>query len=349
MTSRVGFRCDAGPSIGVGHVMRCLALAEELASREIEPIFFADVKSVPWAREQLAARGFAVNEPPSRAEEHVDQFTRCAVDAVVFDSYHLSADVYRAGREVGLTTMAIVDGPLQSAEADLFLDQNIGSEHDDVRLPEGSVRLAGLSYALLRDEVLAHRPSEPPTVNAVDAPRVLVVFGGTDAVGAGPVVLGVLAATRRPFHADVVTPSDELRAKAAAVELSDGQTVTTTGPTNRLAELVRAADLVVSAAGSSTWELLSLGACAALVCVADNQLTGYQRLVDAGLVVGLGSLRDLTDPEQSQTEVLSTLLTDHDRRQLLARAAWRSIDGRGRIRVADELLRICGARPSSPL
>jgi len=323
--------------------MRSLALAEELASRDIEPVFFADTSSVPWVHGQLASRGFAVLAPPLSPDEHVDRFTSCGVDAVVFDSYLLPSQVYRAVRAAGLPTMAIVDGNLRDAEADLYLDQNIGAEHADMGLPEGSVRLAGLAYALLRDDVLSRRPSQPPVARDVEVPHLLAVFGGTDPFGAGPAAVEALAATRKPFDLTVVAPRDALRAKIAAIVPLDGQTVRIVGPTGRLAELVRAADVVVSAAGSSTWELLSLGACAALVCVADNQVPGYRRLVESGLVVGLGSLGDLRTGGRSLSEALGALLTDVVRRQDLAAKAWRSVDGRGRVRVADEFLRICTA------
>ena len=47
----------------------------------------------------------------------------------------------------------------------MLLDQNIGAEQDDWPLPEGAVRLAGLDYALMRDEIRARRgpPTHDPT------------------------------------------------------------------------------------------------------------------------------------------------------------------------------------------
>jgi spore coat polysaccharide biosynthesis predicted glycosyltransferase SpsG len=342
VTRRIGLRCDAGPSIGVGHVMRNIALAEELAARGLEPVFFADTVSVPWAHEQVVSRGFAVEAPPVTPAEHVERLGSLA--AVVFDSYLLPREVYAGVRAAGVPTMAIIDGELRGAEADLFLDQNIGSEHDEVDLPTAAVRLAGLPYALLRDDVRSRRPASPPVADRVDTPQVLAVFGGTDAFGAAPAAVGALAGTGCRFDATVVAASNELRARVASVPLSPGQSVRVIAPTDRLAELVRAADLVVSAAGSSAWELLTLGASAALVCVADNQETGYRRLVEAGLVVGLGMLDDLRGGAPSAVHALDELLAQPGKREALAGRAWSSVDGQGRVRVVDELLRVCGAR-----
>jgi spore coat polysaccharide biosynthesis predicted glycosyltransferase SpsG len=338
MTGRVAFRCDIGPSIGVGHLMRSLALAEEVAARDVEPVFAADVDSVPWAAQQLASRGFPVHRPPDGPQGHVQWLLGQAAEAVVYDSYRLPNQVYQAVRAVGLRTMAIVDGPLRGAEADLYLDQNMGSERDVIALPKGSTRLAGVRYALLRDEIRVHRPWSAPVSRDVSRPHVLAVFGGTDAHGAGPVAVEALAATRHPFRLTLIAPRAELRTRALAISLGPGQTLQIAEPTDRLAELARSADVVVSAAGSSAWELLSLGRCAALVVVADNQVAGYRRLVGAGVAAGLGTLDDLSLAGASVVSSLTSLLSDPGRRTTLARAAWRSVDGRGRERVADALL-----------
>ena len=40
--------------------MRCLALAEEVRRRDVEIVFVCDAHTVPWAAEQIAARGIGV-------------------------------------------------------------------------------------------------------------------------------------------------------------------------------------------------------------------------------------------------------------------------------------------------
>src|SRR5213076_258757 len=124
----------------------------------------------------------------------------------------------------GMPTLAIVDGDFRGAEADVLVDQNLGAESDHPRLPTKAVRLAGLDYVLIRDEILELRPETVPMIatgrGPDPAPKVFAFFGGTDAFGAGPHVVRALAATGVPFEATVVAPSEELAAEIAAVELS---------------------------------------------------------------------------------------------------------------------------------
>ena len=89
-----------------------------------------------------------------------------------------------------------------------------------------------------------------------------------------------------------------------------------------------AADLVVSAAGTSSWELLCLGAACAFVCVADNQETSYERVVAAGAVAGVGRLGELRADPSGGIEVLAALLGDEAERVSLRAAgqlAWSTV------------------------
>ncbi|MFF0266580.1 PseG/SpsG family protein [Kribbella sp. NPDC004536] len=335
---RVGVRCDVGPARGVGHVMRCLALAEEVRRRGVELVFVCDAHTVPWAAEQIAARGIDVQPAVWTADEHVELFARLGLDAVVFDSYDLDASVYAAVRASGLPTVAIVDGDFRGAQADVLVDQNLAAELDRPVLPRGSVRLAGLPYVMIRDEILDLRPAVAPADRPNVVPTVFAFFGGTDAFGAGPYVARALAATGLRFEATVVAPGEELARRIADVELQPHQALNVIGPTDQLAARVRAADLTISASGTSTWELLCLGATAGLVCVVDNQVMGYERAVGTGAAAGLGLLSALQADVGAADQTLKRLLTDPVERGRLARAGWELVDGRGRERVADALL-----------
>jgi spore coat polysaccharide biosynthesis predicted glycosyltransferase SpsG len=222
----------------------------------------------------------------------------------------------------------------------VFVDQNLGSELDEPVLPAGATRLAGLDYVLLRDEVLSLRPAQPPVPGPGGVPKVFAFFGGTDAFGAGPYVVAALAATGVPFEATVVAPGDDLAEAVAAVQLQEGQRVEVIGPTSQLAKAVVESDLAVSASGTSTWELLCLGATAGLVCVVDNQVMGYERAVATGAAVGVGVLSDLKVDPAAAADVLRSVLTDPVERARIAAAGWKLVDGQGRVRVADALFHL---------
>lgn len=336
--------CDAGSSVGIGHVMRCIALGEEFSARGFEVRFAADLAELPWVAAQLANRGMGVLadvHPAAGAGALLSAVGRLQPAVLVIDSYLLPAAAYAEAHATlgpGQVLLALTDGDPGGRAADVYLDQNIGAEADRWALAPGSERLAGLRFALMREEILTHRPSDPGAHRDRHPPRVLAFFGGTDAYGAAPVVTAALVATGAPFAATVVAASARSREAVEAVPLGPGQSVEVIGPSDRLAELVTGADVVVSAAGTSSWELCCLGAAAALVCVADNQRDAYGRAVALDLVTGLGELADLSGLDTAATARLARLLREPGERARLREAAWRLVDGAGRRRVVDAVL-----------
>ncbi|MBQ1024098.1 spore coat protein [Micromonospora sp. C95] len=336
-TLRVGLRCDAGPLRGVGHLVRCLALGEEFQARGATVEVFGTVDGVGWAADQLTARGITLHPGPDTPDGLVAAARRHDLDVLVLDSYELDPTAAGALRAAGVLTLAIVDGETRGQDADLYLDQNFAT---DLAVPAGRL-LAGSGYALLRAGVLAARPAAPRPAVTVDPPSVLAFFGGTDAAGAAPVLTEVLLSTGRPMELTVVVGRPELAARMARLTPGPGQSLLPVPPTGTLPALIAAADLVVSAAGTSTWELCCLGAPSALVCVVDNQRESYHRVVAAGLAAGLGELPALAgDPAavRAAAGTLAGLLDDGARRAELSARAWAAVDGRGRERVVDAVL-----------
>ena len=327
----VGIRCDAGARTGVGHLVRCVALAEELVARGAGVRFLSDLGGVEWAEAQLTQRGLPWHPPPFDPVGLVAAVERLEIEALVIDSYTLppqhSAAVRRAGRPV----LAIVDGDFRGQSADIYVDQNLDAEI----VVEDAVGLAGLDYALLRAAVRQLRPPAAPVHSSVRTPRVVAFFGGTDAYRAAPQVARLLTATGVPFDATIIGADEGLRAELRAIPAGPGQHLDVIPPTDDLPKLLAGADLAVSASGTSTWELLCLGLPAALVWVVDNQILGYDRTMARGYAAGLGQLGHF-GPDAVAT--LRGLLTDADRRTDLAARAWAAVDGRGVERVAEALL-----------
>jgi spore coat polysaccharide biosynthesis predicted glycosyltransferase SpsG len=164
----------------------------------------------------------------------------------------------------------------------------------------------------------------------------LCFFGGTDAFGAAPLLTRLLVATGEPFAATVVAGRPALADELRRTRPAPDQSIAVVGPTDELPALVLGADLVVAAAGTSAWELMCLGAAAALVSVVDNQERAYERMVARNLAVGLGKLTNLTGGDAAfAVRTLRALLRDRQARGELAARAWAAVDGRGQKRVAD--------------
>lgn len=336
MPGPIVLRCDGGGAYGVGHVMRQLALADELRSRDLAPRFIGRLTGADWLAGMLAGRDLAF-EPA--AADFTAQVRALGASAVVLDGYHLPGDYGVSLRTAGVPVAAMVDYAFGAGQAaDLYVDQNLGADPEQslppaARPPDSQV-LAGIDYTLFRDEVLALRRGGPRP--AAVPPRVLAVFGGTDPYAAAPVVVPAVLAGGEPMVLTVVASSPQIAQQLNALPLSAGQELHVVPPTPQLVALAAEADLVVSASGSSVWEFLCLGVPTALVCVVDNQVDGYRRATGLGVAAGLGHLDDFD--HAAATRTVGGLLGSASGLAGLTRAGQALVDGKGRARVADALV-----------
>ncbi|MGY0387811.1 PseG/SpsG family protein [Nocardioides sp. WG-D5] len=336
---RVAMVCDAGPGVGIGHVMRCLALGEELVARGVPVVVVADLDEVPWAAEQVRRRGIEIASPGSGdLRDVLDALAGIEPSSVVVDSYLLPVPVYAELRQ-RWPLLALTDGDPGGRVADLYLDQNLGAESSAWTLPEGARHLGGLDYAQQRRDIVRQRPSVPKAAADEHTPlRVLAFFGGTDAFGVSPRVVRLVVRTGIAVELTAIAATPELAEEIAGIEPAPGQAVHVIGPTDALAELVADADAVLSAAGTSAWELFCLGAAVGFVCVADNQQDAYVRMDEDRLAVGIATLAELDGDTEAAVARMRDLLGDVRLRERLRAACWATVDGRGPERVADALL-----------
>ncbi|MFB7947233.1 hypothetical protein ACFC6L_20205 [Kitasatospora phosalacinea] len=350
-TLRVGLRADASAAVGGGHVMRCLALAEELRRQGAEAVLLGSVDGLDWLRGQLAERRLELLPGPSDPAGLVEAARAAALDAVVLDSYALAAECSAALRSAGLPVAVIVDGSTRGQSADLVIDQALGSPDMSSVLPETTGgaggerphRLGGFEHALVRGAVLAARDGAGPGPGSGPGavPHVLCFFGATDPYGAAPDAVAALLATGLPVRLTVVAAGPGVRGAVEALAVGPGQVVRVTPPVADLPGLAREADAVVTAAGSSVLDLLCLGRAVAVLVVAEAQWPVYRAVVDAGLVVGLGALESLRGAGGARVRAVAALrelLADGSARAGLGRRGAAAVDGAGCARVAGVLL-----------
>src|SRR5665648_324688 len=110
---RVLLRCDGGGSLGVGHVMRSLALAEA-AVAEGHDVVVAGQFEGSFLRGQLAAAPVEVVQLAALTAEGdqqqvIDLVRRLRPDVLHVDSYLASAGVETAGSNIGSIVISNVE------------------------------------------------------------------------------------------------------------------------------------------------------------------------------------------------------------------------------------------------
>lgn len=296
-------RADASITIGAGHVMRCLTLAHSLGRAGFEITFFC--RQTPGnalemiRRTGLLAHGLnaAANNWETDAESVLSALSnRLPVDWLIVDHYGLDRQWESRLRPAARNILVIDDLADRPHDCDALLDQNYyrNAEQRYTSLVPSHCRLfLGPGFALLRDEFRTAAQNLRPRDGHVR--RLLVTFGATDPTDETVKVLSALRSIDSPtISADVVVGVANPRRADIEALCATMPRVRCHVQTNRMAELMNAADLAIGAGGATTWERCILGLPALTVITADNQKQTASDLAAAGAIWLLGQANDLT-------------------------------------------------------
>ncbi len=347
---KVVFRADASVTIGTGHVMRCLTLAEALREAGAKVAFVCRELEGNLI-ELIGTRNFEVHalpglEPPAdplawTAEHWREDAAQTAgsletrADWLVVDHFALEHRWESEMRGCAERLMVIDDLADRVHDCDLLLDQNYSREPTryDTLVPAGCRKLLSPTYALLRDEF--RRAREAWSREIGELKRVLVFFGGTDPTNETAKALRALRrwGEGKTFSIDVVIGGgNPHRAEVKGLVNTMPNALLHVQAVN-MAELMARADLSVGAGGSTTWERLCLGLPSLVVTTAVNQESIAEALAEDDYHLLLG---DHTSVDEEEITKGSGQLTPAQRR-LFARRGESLVDGRGAARVVQEL------------
>lgn len=332
MDPHVLLKVEGGSEIGMGHVERSIALANQLEANGRGPIAF-------WANEAPSpVRRLRASRFPllgTGEDGFLEVLREREPEGILFDQSSPLDDLPRRVRlrrhDVWLGALDCFEMEIEGLDlvVNLF---NHGSPPDHPIDPD--VRyLEGTEYALLREDFRAHR-SERVHEGPVDS--VIVTFGGSDPNDLSRKVLSALPAdTLANATVDLIAgPCFDTGSVSAVTDGSSVDVDVHEDPEN-LEQLMASADLALAGAGTTALELAYLGTPTLVVAQTDEELAFANHLADRGIVELVGFGRKVSNSDIR--EKFNELAENADRRQTLSGAAQAAVDGRGCERIAEEI------------
>lgn len=331
-------RADANVSIGTGHVMRCLALAQAWQDRGGTAVLVAR-ELPPALADRLAVEGVsltmidALPGSPNDAAGTIAQARQAGADWVVIDGDRFPASFLKLVHDAGLRVLLIDDfADREVTPVELVVNPNPGFDPEAYRAQAAGAKvLAGPRYCLLRREFRAASGAAERSERVGN--RVLISLGGSDPENLTPHVAAALAGCRDLQLTIVAGPgnhaTDELQRLNAA-------NVRVIHDAKNMAELMSQADIAVIAAGGTLWELLALG-CAVLSYARNTvQKSVVRSLARDGVIVDMG------DPAAFNAATLALevkrMSESSAARERMAGLGRALVDGAGADRVVDAML-----------
>ncbi|RKT45232.1 UDP-2,4-diacetamido-2,4,6-trideoxy-beta-L-altropyranose hydrolase [Thiocapsa rosea] len=361
----VAFRTDASLDIGTGHVMRCLTLADALRERGAACRFICrahpgnlidlvrdrghTVVDLPAASYDLPPASVTASAPAharwlgtdwaTDARQTANALADAPFDWIIVDHYALDARWEHLLRPACQRLMVIDDLADRPHDCDLLLDQNLGRNAGDYasQVPRDCTLLIGPRYALLRPEFAALRAQSLARREKPQFKRLLITMGGVDKDNATGQVLDALKDCALPAGCEITVvmgPHAPWLEKIKAQ--GHGMPWSTTVLTNvaDMARLMTESDLVIGAAGSSSWERCCLALPSMILVLADNQRVIAHALQANGAarLAELSTLRrELSAFIQELTSIEATLTN-------VRTGAPAITDGLGALRVTAQIM-----------
>jgi UDP-2,4-diacetamido-2,4,6-trideoxy-beta-L-altropyranose hydrolase len=324
MTGRLLIRTEASNAVGMGHFMRCFAVAEAARERKIVTHVLIDHISDAIRRRcvHIAAR---IDAMPTFGDD-IEQLKAFLLpdDWLLIDSYK-ATDAYVAALHK-VARVAVIDdlNALERYDCDLIINAAMSAPREAYAAKSGARLLLGPDYALIRREF------RKPGLARYAGSAVGIMFGGSDprrlTGGCAAMLRDAMPESRLVIVAGPAhIHTDELHAMAAGDPLIELHV----DPPS-VAGVLAGCDLVLTAAGGSVGEMAAMGLAALVLVLYDNQQAALEQCpfpvidarVDLPADLGLRAKALIEDPVQLKA---------------IAMTAHRIVDGKGAKRIVEAM------------
>jgi len=339
----VYIRVDGNLKIGMGHIMRCIALGQGFRIEGFEVTFI----TIAYDKETIGRieyEGFPVKILNQRCSFDLrldlrETLNLLPVDTefslVVTDGYKFDQFYQQGIKEKGYPLMCIDDIANTHFYADVVLNQNINANSVYYSKEPYTVLLLGTKYALIREEFLKYRRFERHFPEK--AKNILLSLGGGDPENHTLKILQALELLNdKSLNVNVLVglanPNIETLRKFVK---NSKMKFTILSNTPKMPELLKEADLSISAAGTTTWELCLLGLPGIVGILAENQVGIANGLEEYGAFNSIGWFRDA--PSEKVAKAIKWLVENKTLRSQMSRKGKQLVDGLGVERVVNEI------------
>lgn len=346
-------RVDGNSDIGMGHVMRCLSIAEAITqlNQECVPIF---ITADEGCRALIEEKGFKNIVLHTNYKDMMSELSilECIFDArydnVLVDSYQVSSKYFLALRK--LVWVACLEDMGQAYPVNLLINYNIYAPNlkenyqilnsklsDSRKLPDRV--LLGLEYMPLR------RDFQKPAVYHINdkVTDVIITTGGSDPCFAAAALADAFIEnsflSKQNMKLHIISGPFNRFSGELNREYGDCKSIVIHENVKDMRGLFLQSDVVISAAGSTIYEISALGVPMIIFYFVENQRQGAETFAALTDILNAGCFSDEGRIVADRTmEALERCVRDKNYRESLYRQEKKLIDGKGAYRIAKQLI-----------
>lgn len=289
---RVVFRVDASPIIGLGHLLRCLSLAQGLTEYDVRVVFVIRQSSLPYCAARRDWVGETLCIPSISATEEQQWLAHVchdlAADWLILDGYQFDISYRQALAKYAINLGMFDDGQLLTethsnrqidSQIKLVINWATQAEHlPYCHVAPNALLCAGEGFRVLRQEFY-----KLPTPPWLSRQGLLLMFGGSDPLDLTLPLLTLFCQSAIRVPITVVTGAAYQQLPALQDVISNSKlAITHLHDCQNLAQVLGDTRLAISAAGASQYELLGCATPSILAVVAENQRFASEQAAKQG-------------------------------------------------------------------
>ena len=333
-------RADGNTDIGMGHVMRCLSIAEAAADLGCSPVFITADNGCLSMIEERGFRAIVLNTDYRDMLSEIPQLKKIVKqqkDMLLIDSYQADDAYFDAVKEF-VQTACLEDMEVPHPVC-LLINYNIYAPQLADNYKELEDVLLGIQYMPLRKAFQA--PCEYQIKDKIT--DVMITTGGSDPYFAAAAFMDAILAdtflSKQKINWHIVSGPFNRFAEELKNRYQSCKNVCIHENVKDMRELLLQTDVVLTAAGSTVYEVSSLGIPMIVFYFAENQRQGACALAELTQIVNAGCFAKNSQAVTDRAvKALHQCVAEKTYRERLYEQERQLVDGKGAQRIAKALM-----------
>ena len=342
MKNNLFIRVDSSPEIGIGHMMRCLTLAQELKNNFDKIIFLTQKDSGNFIGTIMKNEFEVIFIPTTNNDPNIIKNLITAYSEnknfLLIDHYDIGSNFESSLKNIFERIFVIDDLANRKHDCDLLIDQNYYrdlNQRYEKLIQNGTITLLGPKYAIIRPEF---RKINKKTIKKnSQIKKILVSFGGSDPTNECKKVLDALCSIENSKFEIIVAAGIYNHKFEQLKKLYEKYSnIKIYRHVDELSRLMVNSDLFIGAGGTTTWERFYMGLPSIVTIISDDQKESIEFLSDMGHVINLGLAKNVT----SKTYVQTLQKPNSDLIYNMSLHNQKLVDGNGSNRIKKQIIEL---------
>ena len=341
MKKNLFIRVDASPEIGIGHIMRCLTLAQELKNNFDKIIFLTQKNSSDFI-ETIMKNEFEVIFISANNDSDIIKniVTTNSVNKnfLLIDHYNVDSNFESSLKNTFEKIFVIDDLANRKHDCDLLIDQNYYrdlNQRYEKLIQNDTIVLLGPKYAIIRPEFRTINKKAIKKNSQIK--KILISFGGSDPTNECKKSLDALCSIENnQFEIVAIVGIYNNKFEQLKKLYEKYSNIKIYRHVNDLSLLMLNSDLFIGAGGTTTWERFYMGLPSIVTIISDDQKESTEFLSHMGHIINLGLAKNVT----SKTYVQTLQKPNFDLIYNMSINNQKLVDGNGSNRIKSQIIEL---------